>query len=150
MPQSKPSAPPPTPAVAALETGEPVSDPWKPSPSTARKVRAWIDLDQVGPAEFYRWLETVVTLLPPPDRRPPRPTDSDGRISQLAHSLVESAQAEARAHFQASEYFRENSLLARRLKALEAIIVTAGLPLPPGSRATEVATEHFLPQKANR
>lgn len=120
---------------------------WGPPRSTVERLAPWVDLDRIGPTEFYRWLEAVAPLLPRPDRAPPPAQDLEGRVAELAHALVESAQAEARAHFQASEYFRDNVLLARRTRALEAMVRTAGLPLPPGSRDGEAAADRYLPRR---
>lgn len=82
----------------------------------------WIDLDEVDAEAFEAWLLTVLPLLP----RPGSKSRADGdRLRALALALVEAAQERAVSHFRAAEYFRDNQMLARRVKALEAILHTA-------------------------
>ncbi len=120
---------------------------WGPPPvEVVEALRPWVDLDAIGPEEFYRWLGALALLLPSLHPGPGRAKDLDGRITELARALAKSSGAEAESHFRASEYFRENALLARRVKALEALLRTAKQMVPPSSPATEDAVEHYLPR----
>ncbi|MGC2035107.1 MAG: hypothetical protein WA761_06660 [Thermoplasmata archaeon] len=114
------------------------------------KLRPWIDVRTFGPVGFHRWLRTIPPLLPPSSPTPPHAVDLEGRIAAIARSLVESAGDEVQAHFQASEYFRENRLLARRIKALEAMLRTARIPAPKGTTEVEIAVERYLPQERSK
>ncbi|MEM0129273.1 MAG: hypothetical protein QXG65_03820 [Thermoplasmata archaeon] len=121
---------------------------WDPPPAVIERLRPWINLSRAGPEEFYAWLMRLVPLLPeakaPAD---PHPEDLGTRVRELAGALAESARAEAQAHFQASEYYQANVLLARRVRALEAMLRAAGIPFPAGSRSLEAAAERFLPRE---
>ncbi len=117
-----------------------------PPPSVATALRPWIDLREVGPEEFYRWLASIARFLPPPVTRAGPAKSAEERIAELARALADSSGAEAESHFRASEYFRENTLLARRVKALEAILRTSRQTVPPPSPATDIATERYLPR----
>ena len=122
--------------------------PWgPPPPGVVAALRPWIDLQEVGPEEFYHWLVTIARLLPEPVKPPISAKSAEERIAELARALADSSGAEAESHFRASEYFRENALLARRVKALESILRTSRRAVPPPSPATEVATERYLPRR---
>lgn len=82
----------------------------------------WIDLDTVDAEAFEAWLRTILPLLP---RAGSKSRTDEDRPRALALALVEAAQERAVSHFQAAEYFRDNQMLARRVKALEAILRTA-------------------------
>ncbi len=90
----------------------------------------WLDLDEVGPEGLGSWLLSIVGALPRPsagdhvlDRDASYGTTEE-RLNQMAYALAECASDRARTNFQASEYFRENRALARRVKALEAMLET--------------------------
>lgn len=94
------------------------------------QLRPWIDLAEVGPAGLESWLLSVLPLIPRTSAgdhvldRDASHGDLQQRLSTLAHALADCASDRARKNFQASEYFRENRALARRLKALEAMLRT--------------------------
>jgi hypothetical protein len=91
-------------------------------PELRRALRPWIDLAEVGAPGLRIWLLSVLPLLPVPASRGTRPLTDAERLSELAKALADCAGDRARVHFQASEYFRENQVLARRVKALEAMV----------------------------
>lgn len=117
----------------------------------------WVDLAEVGPVGLRSWLLSVLPLLPQPgagdhvlDRDVSR-GDAEERLERLAHALAECASDRARKNFQASEYFRENRVLARRVKALEAIARTSAQASggPTGARTdpeADAAVERYLPR----
>lgn len=130
------------------ESGAPALTRWRPPLPLAERLRPWIDLEEAGPDGFHAWLSTIVELLPLP-----LPSDEgaaaspETRIRQLSAALTRSASEQARAHFQALTYFRENQALARRLLALEAMLRTRGTPAPTGSRALDAALRRYLPEE---
>ncbi len=92
-------------------------------------VAPWIDLDEVGPEGLRSWILTIVALLPhgTHDRTIDRDVSRgslEERVTVLARALADCASDRAMKNFQASEYFQENRLLVRRVKALEAMIRT--------------------------
>lgn len=116
----------------------------------------WLDVDELGADGFRSWLLSVLPLLPRPsagdrviDRDVSQATPKE-RLAGLAQALSDCASDRARAHFQASEYFRENRVLARRVKALEAIVRTraeaegAG-STDPSEPESEAAVRRYLP-----
>jgi hypothetical protein len=90
----------------------------------------WIDLAEIGPAGLQSWLVSILPLIPRTSAgdhvldRDASHVELEERLSTLAHALADCASDRARKNFQASEYFRENRALARRLKALEAMLRT--------------------------
>jgi hypothetical protein len=134
----------------AEEESPPSGEGWELPADLIEKLRPWIDVRTFGPVGFHQWLRTILPLLPPASPSPPHAVDLEGRIAEIAHSLVESAGDEAQAHFQASEYFRENMLLARRIEALEAMLRTARIPAPKGTPEIETAVERYLPQEHSK
>ncbi len=95
-----------------------------------RQLLPWIDLAEIGPVGLESWIVSILPLLPRTtvgdhvlDRDASRGTPEE-RLERLAHALADCASDRARKNFQASEYFRENRALARRLKALEAMLKT--------------------------
>ncbi len=121
-----------------------------------QQLLPWIDLDEVGEVGLRAWILSVLPLLPRPTRGG-NPLDRDvsraappERIRVLAEALAECASDRARAHFQASEYFRENRVLARRLKALEAMVRTKVATgqmeaVDLTDREAEAAVHRYLP-----
>jgi hypothetical protein len=87
-------------------------------------LRPWLDLDEVGGEGLRTWLLSILPLIPRPAGPGARDTTASrsGRVEDLARALAECAGDRARVHFQASEYFQENRALARRVKALEAML----------------------------
>ena len=126
------------------------------TPDLKAALAPWIDLDEVGPEGLRSWLLTVVALLPRGSRDPILDRDVsrgslEERVTVLARALADCASDRARKNFQASEYFRENRLLARRVKALEAMIrtrVATGLMERTDLRdpVAEAAARRYMPR----
>lgn len=145
-------------AGATVRTGEPGQrvPVWAISASLREALRPWVDVDVVGPAGLETWLLTVLPMLPLPsvgdrvvDRDVSRGTPEE-RLTALAHALADCASDRARTNFQAAEYFRENRVLARRVKALEAMVRTrqrSGRPRDdlPDDPDADRAVERYLP-----
>lgn len=142
-----------------MGTGAPRSTPGESDSTSARfaasrelqrALAPWIDADTIDWKGFEAWLLTVLPLLPRPGSN--AVPAKDERIRALSLALVEAARDRAVSHFQASEYFRDNQMLSRRVKALEAILEVGrkrGLQaveqeLGAGSDRT---TERYLPGK---
>ena len=123
------------------------------TPDLKEALLPWLDVDEVAPEELRQFLLTMIPLWPVPHGtpNPVRARALEERVTELARSLTECARDRARATFQASEYFRENRILARRLKALEALLRTrraaegSSEKLPTDSEAEEAA-ERYLPR----
>lgn len=121
-----------------------------------QELLPWVDLAEVGAVGLRTWIATILPLVPRPtpggdplDRDVSRGTPSE-RLTVLAKALAECASDRARAHFQASEYFRENRVLARRVKALEAILrtrVSAGKmgPVDVADPEADAAVRRYIP-----
>ncbi|HTW56456.1 MAG TPA: hypothetical protein VMG36_08475 [Thermoplasmata archaeon] len=152
-----PSARPPTPSVPDPDdpVGRPVAAPLVLDDELRRALRPWIDLTEVGPLGLRSWILAILPLVPRPspesravDRDESRDLPAD-RLAALALALAECATDRARTHFQAAEYFRENRLLARRVRALEAMLRTRasveGAAAPPPDPEAEAATHRYLP-----
>ncbi|MGC2289938.1 MAG: hypothetical protein WA688_08800 [Thermoplasmata archaeon] len=128
----------------------------EPPPELRAAIRPWLDLDEVGLRGLWVWLLTMLPLLPPP---PPRVASSPeaglgvstgSRLEQLAKSLTACAQDRARLNFQAYEYYADNALLSRRVRALEGMIRASGHGDPPrGDADTENAGDRYLPRRPN-
>lgn len=122
------------------------------SPDLTAALRPWVDLDEVGGAGFQVWLRSILPLIPRPhsDTGKANPSGPATRVLELAVALAECSGDRARVHFQASQYFRENQMLARRVRSLEAMLRTArrgragGEPLASDPEA-ELALERYLP-----
>ncbi len=122
-------------------------------PRLQAELRPWIDVGAVGEDGFRVWLRSVLPLLPRAGMAPSArlPESPEERLLEVATALATCAGDRARAHFQAAEYFRENQLLARRVKALEAIVQTAeaarpGSPDLPSDPESARAAERYLPR----
>jgi len=118
----------------------------------------WLDLDEVGPIGLQSWLFSIVPALPRPALgdhvldRDASHGSLEERLNAMAHALAECASDRARKNFQAAEYFRENRVLVRRLKALEAMIrtrVATGKlsPVDLSDPQAEAAARRYLPPK---
>jgi len=133
--------------------GRIVRDPTE-SPSELRAaLRPWIDLDQVGLPGLWVWLGSILPLLPTPGA-PSEPIDPLGRsgskgdrVLQLAKALTDCAGDRARLNFQASEYYADNGVLARRVRALEGMLRSSGRTVSPGDTGTERAAARYLPHR---
>jgi hypothetical protein len=116
-------------------------------------LRPWINLDEVGLPGLWVWLRTVVPMLPAPssaeaDPAGPHGTESGGsRVHDLAKALVDCARDRARLNFQSYEYYSDNTVLARRIRALEGMVIASGKGLPlPADPETDRAVERYLPR----
>jgi hypothetical protein len=118
-------------------------------------IRPWVDLDEVGLPGLWLWLLTVLPLLPPPptpeaDTPVSRAESGEVRVHQLAKALVDCATHRARLNFQASEYYVDNALLARRVRALEGMLRSTGKEkVPLADAKTEQTTERYLPRRSD-
>lgn len=122
-----------------------------PEPLRSRLAR-WIDVSEVGQAGFWRWLETVLPALPSPSgadsTSAARPEST--RVRELARDLVDCAGDRARLTVMGDRYFRDNQVLAVRLKALEAALETTRLTGRSSTTGEDPesadAAERYLPQ----
>ena len=91
-----------------------------------RRLVPWIDVDEVGAAGFWRWLETVLPLLPTKgpkkDSASHQGTQGIERLQELARELVDCAGDRARLTIACEQYFSDNRALSLRVKALEAAV----------------------------
>ncbi|MGC2358887.1 MAG: hypothetical protein WA691_01080 [Thermoplasmata archaeon] len=127
-------------------------------PDLRRRLAAWVDVDEVGPEGFWLWLRAILPLLPTP-ASPERgqvlmnvPRTDD--VRELRQRLVVYAREHSRLSVVRDHYARDNQVLARRLKALEAALRTlemAGAPvvIPADDDAGEVS-EQYLRQGKGR
>jgi hypothetical protein len=124
-------------------------------PDLRRRLAEWIDVDEVGADGFWLWFRAVLPLLPAREvskvRGPSVGGSPPDRMRELARDLVDCARERARLTVIAEQYFRENQVLARRLKALEAVMRTferAGhtVVVPPDD-AAGIASERYLPRR---
>ena len=119
------------------------------SPELRKALAPWIDVDAVDWKAFEAWLFTVLATLPRPG--PAEPPEDGDRLRALSLALVQAAQERAVSHFQAAEYFRDNQMLARRVKALEAILRAAkrrgfASPEPTEDAVASRAAARYLPR----
>ncbi len=122
-----------------------------------RYVGSRFDLRAGGEDVFWTWLRTVLPLLPAPaapgaGARSSERSSSE-RVPELARDLVECAGERARLTIAADLYYRDNQVLARRLKALEATLGTLRSlgradadTLAEDDRATDSANR-YLPRR---
>ncbi|NNN16936.1 MAG: hypothetical protein HKL79_01025 [Thermoplasmata archaeon] len=119
------------------------------SPRLRKALVPWIDLDAVDWEAFEAWLFTVLATLPRPGTT--EAGTGEDRLRALSLALVQAAQERAVSHFQAAEYFRDNQMLARRVKALEALLRAAqkrgfGGPGPSEETLESRAAARYLPR----
>ncbi len=102
---------------------------WSPSPELREALKPFLDLDRVGIRGFETWILAILPSLPRPtaseEAAPWAIESAETRVLQLARALTDCEGQRSRDHFQAAEYFVDNTRLARRVKALEAEIRTA-------------------------
>ena len=119
------------------------------------RLAEWIDLDEVGADGFWLWLQTILPLLPDRKSSGAGPLSASrpepDRVRELARDLVDCARERARLNMFADQYYRDNQVLARRVKALESALRTfektgRTAQLPPDEGTTE-ATDRYLPQR---
>ncbi len=133
------------------ETSDERSGSWTPSDRLTDALRPYLDLERAGPKGLESWLLSVLPVLPELTKRP-RPSDEGDlsrRVLELARELSECELRSSRDHFQAAEYFVDNTWLARRVRVLEAVIRTSqrsgkvpNTPVPPPASDP---TERYLP-----
>ena len=120
-----------------------------------RRLRAWVDVDQVGVDGFWLWLRAIIPLLPTPGPTGKGPELASGTLPEdlrdMHRRLVVYAREHARLTVMCTEYTRENVTLSRRLKALEAALRTlemagARIEIPPDEEAAEISSR-FLPPR---
>ena len=124
-------------------------------PELREQLRRWIDIDEVGAEGLWLWLERVLPLLPAPHRvsrvmREAKPGEAaPDRVQELARDLVDCAADRAKLTVNGQRYYADNQLLARRVKALEAVLRTlraAGHPVNiPLDDDAEAAAGRYLP-----
>ncbi len=127
---------------------------WAPPAAVLPSLLPWVDLSRVGPEGFWLWLTDILPLLPvpapDPGRVPPPTASPERRIEELARALVGAAGEHARIRFLASEYYHDNTRLARRVKALEALLSldpARASRVEPDPQSGKVA-EAYLPSGA--
>ena len=134
-------------APSRRASDHPIASPIELPPDLVEALRPWVNVEEVGAAGFLSWLRSVLPLLPRSAATGRKllasPTE---RIQELAAALSECSSDRARVHFQAAEYYRENQVLARRMKALEATLRSAA----PGQARTEVPEEDPEAENAGR
>ncbi len=125
-----------------------------PEPLRSR-LAPWIDVNEVGPAGLWVWLETILPVLPSPLERGADPKSSTApgatRVRQLARDLVDCARDRARLTILCDRYYRDNQVLSVRLKSVEAALATTrstGRAADAGEdpEAAEAA-ERYLPPR---
>ncbi len=118
-------------------------------PALRRALQPWVDVDNVGLPGLWIWLETALPALA--QALAAEPThDADRRVAELAKALVDCSTERARLNFRAYEYYSDNVVLARRVRALEGML-RASQPgaRPEGSAETERAVVRYLPHKTS-
>ena len=125
---------------------EALPDTWEPPKRLVRALRPWIDLSEVGALGFYRWLETMLTVLPRPGTEVHSHADAETRVRELSRTVAGVSAEAARAHFQAAQYFRESQVLAIRVMGLEAMLRTQGVPGSEHSKEVEASLRRYLPK----
>jgi hypothetical protein len=118
-----------------------------------RRLATWLDVDEVGAEGFWLWLRAVLPLLPTPAPNGSNPgglvTDTrPAEVRDLHQRLVVYAREHARLTVICEQYAKDNQVLARRLKALEAALRTfaiAGHEIEiPADEGAEDASERYL------
>lgn len=128
----------------------------EPPPELRAALQPWVDLDAVGLPGLWVWLRTILPVIPTPPARDARTTRTtrdvggERRVHDLARALVECAGDRARLNFRASEYYADNTVLARRIRALEGMLRARGREKEPAAdEETERATERYLPHESS-
>lgn len=118
-------------------------------PSALRAaLKPWVDLDQVGLPGLWIWLQSVLPVLPLPSGAAAIPAGT--RSEELAKALVDCSAERARLNFRAYEYYSDNVVLARRVRALEGML-RAAQPgdLGPSDGRTERTVGRYLPHTSD-
>jgi hypothetical protein len=97
---------------------------WTPPMELRKGLLPWIDVGEVGAEGFWLWLETLLPVLPSPQRGPTESRTAaespEVRLLQIARDLADCARERARLTTAAAHYYHDNFVLALRVKALEA------------------------------
>jgi hypothetical protein len=121
-----------------------------------RALRPWINVEEVGADGLGAWLISILPLLPPASGQgEAEGSDASGRedrVVELARALSDCASDRARVHFQASRYFADNQVLARRVKALEGMLKITRRARPKETAdsegaASDTAANRYLPRR---
>ncbi len=127
-------------------------------PDLRRRLHAWVDVDEVGPDGFWLWLRAVIPLLPSPATGrhgsiPPYAGRAE-ELRELQQRLVVYAREHARLNVIAEQSHRDNELLVRRLRALEAALRTLEMAgnkvVIPDDEDVEDVSERYLPTRRRR
>jgi hypothetical protein len=125
---------------------------WAPPVNILRQLTPWIDVGEVGAQRFWLWLETIIPVIPLPERGPVGPRTAaeapEVRLRQIARNLVDCARERARLATAAARFYEDNFVLALRVKALEAGLAQlrrkrAG-PTVADDEDARVAAERYL------
>lgn len=115
------------------------------------RLRKWVDVDEVGAEGFWLWLKAVVPLLPHPENPRRRAllayASRRDELEDLQRRIAVYAREQSRLAVVCGHYVRDNRLLTRRLKALEAALRTlemAGnrIEIRPDSDAEDAAARY--------
>jgi hypothetical protein len=128
---------------------------WTPPEKIRRHLLPWIDLDEVGAEGFWSWLETLLPVIPRPERFTSGPQPSteppEVRLRHVARLLADCAGDRARLTFVAARYFQDNFVLALRVKALEAGLARYDRgradPVAAGDEEARMAADRYLTRK---
>jgi hypothetical protein len=115
-----------------------------------RRLTAWVDVEEVGPEGFWLWLRAILPLLPAPVPTARASVLMNGprteNVRELQQRLVVYAREHSRLHVLCDECTRDNQILARRLKALEAALRTFEMA---GSTVV-IPADDFVPEVSER
>jgi hypothetical protein len=125
-------------------------------PDLRRRLRAWVDVEEVGPEGFWLWFRAVLPLLPTPapTERTQIPVNEPrtDRVRELQQRLVVYAREHSRLSVLCEQYVRDNQILARRLKALEAALRTfemagARVVIPADDEVGDASGRYLRPRR---
>lgn len=121
-----------------------------------RRLAAWVDVEEVGLEGFWLWLRAILPLLPTPAPKERAPVLMNGprtdNVRELQQRLVVYARENSRLNVICDQYARDNQILARRLKALEAALRTfemagAAIVIPADDDVRDVSERYLRPGK---
>lgn len=117
-----------------------------------RRLAAWVDVEEVGPEGFWVWLRAILPLLPTPPSAEKRQNLMNGPRSENVHELQQRLVVYAREHSRLNvvceQYVRDNQILSRRLRALEAALRTLAMgksvvEIPPDAEVAEISNRYI-------
>jgi hypothetical protein len=121
-----------------------------------RRLAAWVDVEEVGLEGFWLWLRAILPLLPTPAPNERAPflmnVSRTDNVRELQQRLVVYARENSRINVICGQYARDNQILARRLKALEAALRTfdmagAAIVIPADDDVSDVSERYLRPGK---